>query len=373
MASIKSRNGGWTVRWRDPDGSSRRRQFKKNYAAKQHLKEVQDAEDRGHRWEPYGLRSVPEIREAIKAALFEWSPAVAYATLESRAYTLEWFAQWLYEDHGSKRKFTVDQLDRELLRKWYDSTAHLGQRTRIQRLGIAWQFVDFLFQEYPDDIRSFRRIKVRHPAATPRQAPTIEEEDACILALEEFSKNARRSSKVFGVWKAAVLMRFTGLRSGQVVRLRWKDFDLDDQALIVRPELGKSRQERAGRRIPISSYLSEMMTSWGRREGEVVNVHQSTLPKWLGRAWRASGVPKEKWQGGSAHRFRAGFETFMTTSRVRAIVIDHLLGHSMGVRHHYMGQDALFEEGREAVALLPEVGQSKVIAFDRAINTSRVP
>ena len=49
--------------------------------------------------------------------------------------------------------------------------------------------------------------------------------------------------------------RSTGLRVGQVLRLEWQDFDLDALRQHVRPELGKSRAEKAGRYIPAAPTL----------------------------------------------------------------------------------------------------------------------
>ncbi len=62
-------------------------------------------------------------------------------------------------------------------------------------------------------------------------------------------------------WIAQLLtfLRFTGLRVGETMLLRWSDLDLERGLLTIEP--GITKDER-GRFIPVSPHLNEALTAW---------------------------------------------------------------------------------------------------------------
>jgi hypothetical protein len=149
----------------------------------------------------------------------------------------------------------------------------------------------------------------------------------------------------------------------------------------VRGKLGKTSAECLGRIIPISPILVKEMAGWGRREGWLIPTNrtgaQARVARQRGviRAWKRSGVQPEVWaatekrKGQSFHAFRKGFVSGLKKLRADPDAVEHLVGHSLGLRGVYTDPDVL--ELREAVDLIPQLNlQPKLVALDeaRAVN-----
>ncbi len=108
--------------------------------------------------------------------------------------------------------------------------------------------------EYTELIPPPKRLEMPEDPRSPTVAPTWEEMDACVEACNGWHR------------QVAVVLRFTGLRVQQVMRLRWDDIDLARGLLMIRGELGKTRQERQGRIMPLSQHFLEDMEGWGPKD-----------------------------------------------------------------------------------------------------------
>jgi len=153
--------------------------------------------------------------------------------------------------------------------------------------------------------------------------------------------------------RVLLLQRCTGLRVGQVLRLDWQDFDLDAQRLHVRPELGKSRAEKAGRYVPVAPALLPVLEAWGPvPEGSLVGKSYVRNAD-VALAWRSAAVDPRKWQRRSTHAFRKGFVTGLRKAGADPDAVEFLVGHTLGLAGVYTDPDAL--PLLEAVKLVPEV------------------
>jgi len=173
------------------------------------------------------------------------------------------------------------------------------------------------------------------------------------------------------------VLRFTGLRVQQAMELRWDDLDLDDAILHVRPELGKTQQEKMGRWVPVSEHLVEVVSGWGRREGYLVPTrrglgagHRSPRLARSRDARRAWDRAIEQYDVRPAvarlphHSFRAGFVTGLKRLGADDEAVENLVGHSLGLRGLYTDPDAL--PMKEAVSLIPPL--SEPTRFSRPID-----
>lgn len=142
--------------------------------------------------------------------------------------------------------------------------------------------------------------------------------------------------------------------------LRWKDLRLDVPVPIlhVRPELGKSRQERRGRWVPIAPVL---VAELGRlpRDGEFVigcgRLERTARARDAARAWARGGVDPAVCEQ-PHHAFRAGFVSGLARLGADREAVEYLVGHSGGVRERYLDPDAI--PLVQAVELVPEIGST---------------
>jgi integrase len=122
----------------------------------------------------------------------------------------------------------------------------------------------------------------------------------------------------------------------------------------IRPELGKSKQERRGRMVPIAPVLVAELAGWGLRVGPLVGDlggDVARVAKAVRRAWKRAGVPPIVWARRPDHAFRKGFVSGLQRAGADRDAVEYLVGHSRGLRGVYVDPDAL--PLIEAVALVP--------------------
>lgn len=194
-------------------------------------------------------------------------------------------------------------------------------------------------------------LPVAHPALQP-SAPTWVDMDAAIAqAKTEWHR------------RAAWVMRCTGLRPGQTVRLRWADVDLQAPTIRVRPELGKSRQEKRGRVVPMSPVLQREIATWDRPTDPRASLTGGPLAwdydPWRGM-WTRAEVPRERWSRQPCHAWRKGFSSGLRAVGVSKDAVDRLTGHAVGVSDAYVTGEAAGLV--EAVGRVPPVKLGRVLA-----------
>ena len=354
MANIEKRNGKYRVRWRE-GCQARSKACPDKRTAEELRKQVERCEALGTRWEPRTSRSEPTLEEAIAAYLKEQGRALVRRTTATYGERLLIFLRFLRLKYP-RGPIYLDVLDKQLLGDFWDASAvglHGNPRSIATRNKLVqnvqrwwkWCYDDERFEEWTPRPRT---IKLSQPRSLPTTAPTWAQMDAVVGACTAWRR------------QLALTLRFTGLRVGQVMRLRWADIDLPNMMLRVRPELGKTQQEKRGRVVPLSEHFVEEITGWGIREGWLVkegpNVKdrsRAARAEMMKRAWLRAGVPQEVWKQRPQHAFRKGFVTNLRQAGADHGSVEFLVGHDPGITGVYTAGRAL--KLREAVDLIPPV------------------
>jgi integrase len=251
-----------------------------------------------------------------------------------------------------------------LLGEFYEYLAGHGRHGRARQdstrrkivdvVQLAWEWASN-DDEFGEGVPPPRTIEMRRQQGAPTVAPTWEEMDSVINTFPEKAWQRR----------LAIMLRFTGLRVQQVMGLKWEDLDMTRATLVIRGELGKSRQERRGRTIPVSPHLVKIMSGWGRREGFIVITNgtgtreRAAQPRTMQTAWERSGARKMVHVGRPHHAFRKGFVSELRRAGADADAVEVLVGHSLGLRGVYTDADAL--PLRDAVALIPPLANAQSV------------
>lgn len=376
MASITKRGKVYRVLWREQSGAQRSRTCPDLTTARELQREVERALALGRDWQVQPPREDTRLSVVVEAFLRDKARSKRPATVINLGRALDRFFVFL-EERGIHEP-TVDVLSRAILGEFYDwSPASVAtRRNYVSAVTLAWRWA-FNTDEYGDVTPRPRTLDLPVPASTPTVAPTWAEADALIARLAE--RPSQGLPSVIG-YRAAVMMRFTGLRVGQVLRLEWPDVDLEDATLTIRGELGKSRAERRGRTVPISSHLVELMKGWGVREGPIISSAGciSSLGELLRIGWRdvaANGQARpEVFRGRPNHALRKLFSTELRAAGVARDVIEYLVGHSAGLPAVYTDARAISTEMRAAVALIPPItaAPSNIVALRRRARHGQV-
>ena len=359
MASITKRGKKYLIRWRDPDGEQRARAVHRLGPAQKLRREIEDAVDLGRRWEPAESRALPGLAGMMRAFSDDRIRTKRPNTVVGDMAALQQFRQFLATKYPRSRQ-TADMLTRAHLVSFDAGLRDTGRSTptankRTQTIQRMWEWCADS-DEYGWATPRPRRIEFPSPAFHPARAPTWAEMDAVADVATGWVRDL------------VVLLRMTGLRQGQVMGLVWDDFDLDGGWLTVRGELGKTKQERAGRIVPISPHLVEHLAGMGRREGWVVAPHKrqrKSYPDRMRTLWEQTAAPAAVYKSPN-HAFRKGFVSALKAMRADTEAVEGLVGHAIpGSRGHYL--DPTWASGlREVVEMIPPIGASNVVRLGRA-------
>lgn len=169
-------------------------------------------------------------------------------------------------------------------------------------LAIKWKMADEnpvkevqLFQEQQIEMRILTREEIERLVAntSPRLQPIL------LIALN------------------------TGMRKGEIIRLRWHDIDLDNRLFFL-----KQTKSNKPRKIPISDYLAGVLSSIGRSP-EFVFVNPKTskpisdLQTGFKAACRRAGISDLRF-----HDLRHTAATYMVTGGIDLVTVKEILGHA---------------------------------------------
>lgn len=353
MAWIEKRKGGYCVCERQPWGEPARyrsRTFRTRRAAQEHAREVSDTVRQGRRYEPVRVEEIPTIGEVVVLYLKDVSRFRAPSTVATYTSQLAAFVEWLAKTSTAQR-VTLDQLSRSVLETYWSSIVEGGGAVNSANLAIGLIQRFWAWAANHDDLCDMtpppRTITLINEPAPLTVAPTWAQMDACVEASEDVVHR-----------RLLMVLRFTGLRVGQALQLTWDDLDLDEAVLRIRPELGKSRQEKRGRVIPVSKHLVKRAAGWGRREGLLVGdgLKRQRCRYLSHRCWQATDFRSEGRQQ-PHHWFRKGWRTGLQIAGANERALEYLLGHDQGIIGTYVAARGL--PLSEAVAMVPDLGASQ--------------
>lgn len=362
--SVEQCRDGWRVRWRTLAGRARTRQCPSKRTANALDREIKDLKARGVDWAP-AAGPAADLPAILSAYLEDCGRIVTAGTVKTRHIVLNLFADWLAARH--RGDLSPELLTRDALAAWHGhllGARKLCRNTANAYVGIvlaAWTWAHDS-DAFGDDVPRPRTPAL--PAADPPRraaAPTWAEMDAAI--------DAARARGVEWYARLMTVQRFTGLRPGQARRLDWADVDLGARVLTIRPELGKSVQERGGRTVPIPPPFAAELAGWGVRVGPLVaGQARETAMRTVARFWRDAGVDAAKWSS-PLHCLRKGYVSGLAGLGVDERLVQMLVGHARGVTGDvYTDAAALWPALVEAVARVPARGAVAQPAFGRRVR-----
>ncbi|MCC7382237.1 MAG: site-specific integrase [Deltaproteobacteria bacterium] len=233
-------------------------------------------------------------------------------------------------------------------------------RRYMQHALRLWNWAYDEAEELGIEVAAPRTVRLPEATQSPVRAPTWAEMDRAIALLREPLRTL------------AVILRCTGLRVSQGLRLEWRDLDLKRGLVTIRGELGKSTAERRGRIVPLAPVLRRFLAArytacvreacGARFIVELAGERRTLGTREIKKAWRRAGVPEELWKGQSWHAFRKGLETALIASGAHPQAVEVLLGHK------FAGQLANYVDPRKlplehAVSLVPPLTLAAAAAF----------
>lgn len=149
-----------------------------------------------------------------------------------------------------------------------------------------------------------------------------------------------RSTDVLSV-RLHTVPAYTGMRRGEVLRLRWTDVDFDEGFLTARSRKQSRQQRETARRIDLHPALRELMLTWQsqcKSARHVIGMAGSTQQIDCDKANRLFWRPmrgtewcidtKKNWFKVGFHTYRHSFASNLAAAGVDQRVIDEFMGHT---------------------------------------------
>jgi len=360
MASVQKISGRWRVRWKDrKPRRSRSITVSTKAAATALARKIEDAVATEGFYRPPLEEETTDVRVMVNEYLEDCRRRLAKGTYERYDQQLMRWVEWM--EGGERRPLATRELTRSMLSAYFANLEDVGKentryvhrrkpqtiRKHIEAVELFWRWAWENDDGWLDQIPKPRSLNLKRPPPAETIAPTWEEMDMVIAAATGWRR------------ELAVVLRCTGLRVSQAMGLRWEHIDLERGLLHMPGELGKSRQEKRGRTVPLAPVLIEEIKAWGDQEGWLVRAtgatatHREARARDMKRVWERTEARPLVFSTNPHHAFRAGFESGLKGLRADNEAVEYLVGHSRGIREHYVGPTAL--PLHEAVALVPRL------------------
>jgi len=200
--------------------------------------------------------------------------------------------------------------------------------------------------------------------------PKIEWKPPIVLALAEATaliKIAYETHHItngkgsgFGLGPYVALGLYAGIRSSELLQLRWTDINLDRRLVTVPARISKGRGMR---NIDLESNCVQWLRLFERKTGNIAPVGLSK--KWKAFTVRA-GFPD--WRGTKTNAMRHSYGTFFFAKSQNANLTSAQMGHrgdDTTMLFKYYRSLATREDGEGYFSITPESIDGKLVAFPR--------
>lgn len=173
-------------------------------------------------------------------------------------------------------------------------------------------------------------IRLNKPPMVPKAGPGIDQVEAILAAADGPLKD----------WLAVLAM--TGMRVGELQRLKPEDLDLAGNWLHVRSRPGAETKTKRSRKVPIHPRLRASLVALPKSVGAWLfaagpsqkyprggrGIDPKRVNNQFARVVRSLGMPTGRESGFVVHSLRHFFETYTVNAGIPQRVIDTWLGHS---------------------------------------------
>jgi integrase len=172
-------------------------------------------------------------------------------------------------------------------------------------------------------------FKLSKPVLEPKEGPSLEQVNRILTALPESQRTL------------VAVLTFTGMRSGELQRLKPEDADLVGNWMHIRSREGAETKTRVSRKVPIHARLRPLLEALSRRPRPWLftmapsrryprgdhHLNVKRLNEDFLKVVASLGLPAGRDGGFTLHSLRHFFETFAVNAGIPQRVVDTWLGH----------------------------------------------
>jgi integrase len=205
----------------------------------------------------------------------------------------------------------------------------------IFRKAVAW---GYLAQSPTDQVKLLK---------VPKSKIRFLSKEECALLL-----GACTSSRFRGMYEVVAMAISTGMRRGEIFRLKWEDIDFERKRLVVNSCRGGHTKNYESRTIPMNEFLMSVLKNWhGVPDSPYVfsldnGKPGAHIPYHFRVALKKAGIPHARF-----HDLRHTFASLLVMAGLDIPTLQQLLGHQdihMTMRYAHLHPDHM----RQAVEIL---------------------
>jgi len=224
------------------------------------------------------------------------------------------------------------------------------------RKAVAW---GYLAQSPADSVKQLKE---------PKSKTRFLSKEECALLLE-----ACRRSRFRGMYEMVAVALSTGMRRGEIFRLKWEDIDFERKRLVVNSCRGGHTKNYESRTIPMNQFLIFVLKNWQGVPGSpyVFSLNNGklgfVLPHQFTLAVQRAGIPHARF-----HDLRHTFASLLVMARVDIPTVQQLLGHhdiEMTMRYAHLHPDHV----RQAVEVLDSHYMDTEVPASHPDGVKRLP
>jgi len=233
----------------------------------------------------------------------------------------------------------VGAIDKAMIQEWLDSLK-VSARTYGHFRTVLNTFFEFTLsrnwsQENP--VAGVGRVKVK-------------ESDKQVFTPSELRGILHHSDSNF--IPVVCLGAFAGLRSAEIGRLQWEDFNWQAGCITIGAKTAKTGSRRL---VPITDALSNWLAGYAAKTGPVWAYGQDHLHKVQNRTVTAVGIP---WKHNA---LRHSFASYRLANIKDAAQVAHEMGNSASMVHRHYKELVTEETAREWFNIMPEASMEKIV------------
>ena len=269
-------------------------------------------------------------------------------------------------------KYNAEELSREIIEQWISHKKHETRRNQLSRVSVVRQLANYLLE---------RGVSAYYPANIPVTSPkyhftpyifTHQQIDSLFKAADAIA-GCKRPGGIAAIFPVIVrLLYSTGIRVGELSRLRWHEIDLEKGVIKIRE--GKFRKDRL---LPLSTQMLKIMQKYAGQYNQSSpddtvflgpsgkECNKRSIYTWFRNALFDAGIPHGgRGKGPRLHDLR---HTFAVHNLERWIKEKQDLQVNLSVLVDYLGHENMSGTG-QYLRLVPSIYPEIVARMEDSVG-----
>ena len=290
---------------------------------------VQEYINNGRIWEflPENERGRVKTQTQFKPLVENWLEVYKRPKLTARTYQtyVGYLKTHIFPAFGDK---FVEEITAEDVQRFLNDRRHLGKKSLKNYLNLVRQIMDEAIEQklIKDNPAKSKHIMIPSDRVKPRKALTLDQFKDILMQVERLPEGREKL--------ALVVLIFIGMRRGELLGLRWNDFDFDGKFVQIQrsvthpknaPEIGKTKTHNGVRMVGFGDYFEQMILPM-KATGFLLGGDSPLSRKQYLTLWKHINKVVDL-HGATPHVLRHTYLTYLASMNIDPKTVQAVAGH----------------------------------------------